>query len=548
MSYMALYRKWRPDRFQEVKGQEQIVTTLKNQIKHKRIGHAYLFCGTRGTGKTTIAKLMAKAVNCENPVDGSPCNECASCRAIAGGTSVNVVEIDAASNNGVDNIRQINNSVQYSPSEGRYLVYIIDEVHMLSIGAFNALLKTLEEPPEYVIFILATTESHKIPITILSRCQRYDFKRISNQVIQDRLSELLVREDIAATPEALAYISRAADGSMRDALSILDQCIAFNLGEELTYDRVLETIGAVDIEVYVRLFAAIIEKNVPSAMDILGQAVLEGKDLSQFVNEFTTFIRNVLMLKLDGQAVVELTSEDIKTLRELGASVDEGSLINYINILQEASNRLGYTSTKRIVAEVAIIKMCTPQMQSDSGALERRIEELEEKLERAPSEKVVYVTATAESSVPAMSEGGEQQNRGSDVDVNSKEQSERIMSNLKKRYDDARLSELAMIAGLYDYFKANTIKPIRTFLDKARLVVGDTENTLNLFVDNIPENKLAINYFDRPENIKAIEDGMREMTQRSFNISYFKVSPKYSEEKKLDEWDLSKVKFDIKFE
>lgn len=538
MSYMALYRKWRPDRFQEVKGQEQIVTTLKNQIKHKRIGHAYLFCGTRGTGKTTIAKLMAKAVNCENPVDGSPCNECASCRAIAGGTSVNVVEIDAASNNGVDNIRQINNSVQYSPSEGRYLVYIIDEVHMLSIGAFNALLKTLEEPPEYVIFILATTESHKIPITILSRCQRYDFKRISNQVIQDRLSELLVREDIAATPEALAYISRAADGSMRDALSILDQCIAFNLGEELTYDRVLETIGAVDIEVYVRLFNAIIEKNVPSAMDILGQAVLEGKDLSQFVNEFTTFIRNVLMLKLDGQAVVELTSEDIRTLRELGASVDEGSLINYINILQEASNRLGYTSTKRIVAEVAIIKMCTPQMQSDSGALERRIEELEEKLARAPAERVVYVTESGGDALPEektalQGESGE-------------EQSERIMSNLKNRYDDARLSELAMIAGLYDYFKANTIKPIRTFLDKARLVVGDTENTLNLFVDNIPENKLAINYFDRPENIKAIEDSMREMTQRSFNISYFKVSPKYSQEKKLDEWDLSKVKFEIK--
>lgn len=538
MSYMALYRKWRPDRFQEVKGQEQIVTTLKNQIKHKRIGHAYLFCGTRGTGKTTIAKLMAKAVNCENPVDGSPCNECASCRAIAGGTSVNVVEIDAASNNGVDNIRQINNSVQYSPSEGRYLVYIIDEVHMLSIGAFNALLKTLEEPPEYVIFILATTESHKIPITILSRCQRYDFKRISNQVIQDRLSELLVREDIAATPEALAYISRAADGSMRDALSILDQCIAFNFGDELTYDRVLETIGAVDIEVYVRLFNAIIEKNVPSAMDILGQAVLEGKDLSQFVNEFTTFIRNVLMLKLDGQAVVELTSEDIRTLRELGASVDEGSLINYINILQEASNRLGYTSTKRIVAEVAIIKMCTPQMQSDSGALERRIEELEEKLARAPAERVVYVTESGGDALPeektaVQGESGE-------------EQSERIMSNLKNRYDDARLSELAMIAGLYDYFKANTIKPIRTFLDKARLVVGDTENTLNLFVDNIPENKLAINYFDRPENIKAIEDSMREMTQRSFNISYFKVSPKYSQEKKLDEWDLSKVKFEIK--
>ena len=253
MSYMALSRKWRPDEFQEVKGQEHIVTTLRNQIKHDRIGHAYLFCGTRGTGKTTIAKLMAKGVNCENPVDGSPCNKCASCKAIVAGNSMNVIEIDAASNNGVDNIRQINGAVQYSPTQGRYLVYIIDEVHMLSKGAFNALLKTLEEPPEYVIFILATTEAHMIPATILSRCQRYDFRRISIEIITDRLAELLERENVRATREALAYVAKAADGSMRDALSILDQCIAFHLGEELTYDCVLETIGAVDIEIYIEL-------------------------------------------------------------------------------------------------------------------------------------------------------------------------------------------------------------------------------------------------------------------------------------------------------
>ena len=213
MSYQALYRKFRPAEFDDVKGQEHIVETLKNQITADRIGHAYLFCGTRGTGKTTIAKIFAKAVNCESPADGSPCGQCKSCKTIASGASMNVIEIDAASNNGVDNIREIVDEVSYSPAEGKYKVYIIDEVHMLSIGAFNALLKTLEEPPEYVIFILATTEVHKIPITILSRCQRYDFKRIDIDTIAGRLSELMEKEQIQVEPKALRYIAKTADGS-----------------------------------------------------------------------------------------------------------------------------------------------------------------------------------------------------------------------------------------------------------------------------------------------------------------------------------------------
>ena len=225
MSYTALYRKFRPDEFEDVKGQDAIVRTLKNQINADRIGHAYLFCGTRGTGKTTVAKIFAKAVNCEHPVDGSPCGECAMCRSIAAGTSMNVIEIDAASNNGVDNIREIREEVTYRPTEGKYKVYIIDEVHMLSIGAFNALLKTLEEPPEYVIFILATTEVHKIPITILSRCQRYDFHRITAATIKKQLSDLMEQEHVDTEDKALEYVARMADGSMRDALSLLDQCL-----------------------------------------------------------------------------------------------------------------------------------------------------------------------------------------------------------------------------------------------------------------------------------------------------------------------------------
>ena len=262
MSYTALYRKFRPSRCEDVKGQEHIVATLQNQIKADRIGHAYLFCGTRGTGKTSVAKIFARAVNCENPIEGSPCGECASCKALAAGAGMNVIEIDAASNNGVDNIREIVDEVSYSPAEGKFKVYIIDEVHMLSIGAFNALLKTLEEPPSYVIFILATTEVHKIPITILSRCQRYDFRRITIDTITERLRELMEAEEISVEEKALRYVAKTADGSMRDALSLLDQCIAFHFGQELTYDKVLNVLGAVDKEVFSRLLRHGMERYV----------------------------------------------------------------------------------------------------------------------------------------------------------------------------------------------------------------------------------------------------------------------------------------------
>ena len=267
--YQALYRKWRPKTFSDVVGQEHVTETLQRQVAEGRLSHAYLFTGTRGTGKTTCAKILAKAVNCEHPVDGSPCGECETCKAIAAGASMNVIEIDAASNNGVDNIREIVEEVAYSPAAGKYKVYIIDEVHMLSIGAFNALLKTLEEPPSYVIFILATTEVHKIPITILSRCQHYDFKRISIETITDRMRDLMQTEQVEVEEKALRYIAKAADGSMRDALSLLDQCIAFYLGQKLTYDHVLEVLGAVDTDVFSRLLRKVLERDVAGVLDIV---------------------------------------------------------------------------------------------------------------------------------------------------------------------------------------------------------------------------------------------------------------------------------------
>lgn len=384
MSYQALYRKFRPQEFDDVKGQDHIVTTLKNQIKADRIGHAYLFCGTRGTGKTTIAKIFAKAVNCEHPVDGSPCGECPTCKAIAAGTSMNVIEIDAASNNGVDNIRQIREEVEYRPTEGKYKVYIIDEVHMLSIGAFNALLKTLEEPPSYVIFILATTEAHKIPITILSRCQRYDFRRISIETITARLRELMEEEQITVEERALRYVAKAGDGSMRDALSLLDQCIAFYLGQELTYDKVLETLGAVDTEVFSRLLRQILDKNITGAIATVEELVVEGRELGQFVTDFTWYLRNLMLVQSsdDMEDVLDISSENLALLKEEAEMVDADVLMRYIRIFSELGSQIKYAAQKRILIEIAIVKLCKPEMEKDYTSLVDRIDSLEKKLEK----------------------------------------------------------------------------------------------------------------------------------------------------------------------
>lgn len=383
MSYTALYRKFRPDCFEDVKGQEHIVTTLKNQIKAERIGHAYLFCGTRGTGKTTIAKIFAKAVNCEHPVDGSPCGECQACKTIAAGASMNVIEIDAASNNGVDNIREIVEEVSYSPAEGKYKVYIIDEVHMLSIGAFNALLKTLEEPPSYVIFILATTEVHKIPITILSRCQRYDFRRITIDTITGRLRELMEAEQIQVEEKALRYVAKTADGSMRDALSLLDQCIAFHFGQELTYDKVLDVLGAVDTEVFGRLFKHVLERNVTGCIELLEEIVMQGRELTQFVTDFTWYLRNLLLVKSsdDIEDVIDVSTDNLARLREEADMTEVDAIMRYIRIFSELSGQIKYAAQKRILIEIALIKLCRPDMEKDYESVVERIRAVEEKIE-----------------------------------------------------------------------------------------------------------------------------------------------------------------------
>lgn len=480
MSYTALYRKFRPKEFWDVKGQDHIVTTLKNQIKADRIGHAYLFCGTRGTGKTTIAKIMAKAVNCESPADGSPCGECAMCRAVAAGVSMNVIEIDAASNNGVDSIREIREEVTYRPTEGRYKVYIIDEVHMLSSGAFNALLKTLEEPPAYVIFILATTEVHKIPVTILSRCQRYDFKRISVEIICGRLKELLEKERLEAEEKALRYIAKAADGAMRDALSLLDQCIAFYPGQKLTYDNVLEILGAVDAEVFGRLLCSILEQDVPNVMKMVEELTADGRELGQFVIDFIWYLRNLLLLKSSDEMIeiLDMSSEHMTNLKQEAERIDGGALIRYIRIFSELSNQMKYASQKRILLEVALIKICKPQMEADYGSLAGRIEQLEKKLEEGVVVPSKNMSLKPETQIQTM-----EQKKNALPDAVT-EDIERTVRNWR--------SILNAMPGLS-----------RSYLRKARLTAGNGNELILVF-----EDEMAAGYFSREEERMQLEDAI----------------------------------------
>ncbi len=371
MAYQALYRKWRPAVFEDVYGQDAIVTTLKNQITSGRIGHAYLFCGTRGTGKTTLAKIFARAVNCEHAAEhgGSPCNECPICRSILSESSMNVFEIDAASNNSVEDIRRIREEVAYPPTEGRYKVYIIDEVHMLSTSAFNALLKTLEEPPSYVIFILATTDPQKVPQTILSRCQRYDLKRIKSDVIAARLRELSGAEGRKVEDRAIDYIARTADGSMRDALSLLDRCFSFMTGQELSYKDTLEVLGASDTSVFSGMYRSLCSGDVEGALRAVSDTVAAGREIYQFTNDFIWYLRNVLlcMSTRDASDLLDASEENIGRLREDAALTDKTFLIEMMSRMAELSNRLRFARDKRTLLEVELIRLSTRELAKSSG-------------------------------------------------------------------------------------------------------------------------------------------------------------------------------------
>lgn len=499
MSYTALYRKFRPTVFEDVKGQEHIVTTLKNQIKSGRTSHAYLFCGTRGTGKTTIAKIFAKAVNCEHPVDGSPCGECAICKSIAAGTSMNVIEIDAASNNGVDSIRQIVEEVNYSPAEGKYKVYIIDEVHMLSIGAFNALLKTLEEPPAYVIFILATTEVHKIPITILSRCQRYDFRRISIDTIADRLKELTQKEQVQIEEKAVRYIAKVADGSMRDALSLLDQCIAFYFEQELTYDKVLDVLGAVDTEVFSRMLREILKGDAAAALGVLQDIVLQGRELSQFVTDFAWYLRNLLLIKsADGvEDIIDVSSDNLVRLKEEAHLAENDTIMRYIRILSELSGQIRYATQKRILIEMAIIKLCRPAMETDTASLADRIRQVEEKLEKGIPMAEVNPGAGS-GSVPG---NGTVISQGTEKPAGKAELPKAIPEDIQN------------VVNRWSRIVDETANPMKSYLKNAYPSLSGDGKLLVVVQDGLPSD-----YFKRQENRDQFKSVIGSVTGKDMEI------------------------------
>ena len=381
MGYTALYREWRPKTFDDVVGQEHITTTLKNEILNDRIAHAYLFCGTRGTGKTSTAKVMAKALNCLNPHDGEPCNECEMCRKINEGLAIDVTELDAASNNGIDKIRDIIDDTKYPPQEAKYKVYIMDEVHMLSVGAVNAFLKTLEEPPKNVIFILATTDPQKLPITILSRCQRFDFKRINQKEISARLRRITDAQNVECEEKSLDLIARVCDGAMRDALSILDQAIAMG-DNKINYTDLVSILGLVTNEYLFDITDAIIERNVEKAMVIVDKLVYSGKDMQLFIKDLIAHFRNLLMAKVttNPEEVLDMSLENITLIKKQGCKIRVEEIMRAIRILQEAEANSKMSKQSRLYLELSIIKMCKIEYDTSNEVILARMNKLEESL------------------------------------------------------------------------------------------------------------------------------------------------------------------------
>ncbi len=414
MAYQALYRKWRPLTFDDVIGQGHITSTIKNEIITGKICHAYLFTGTRGTGKTSTAKILSRAINCLNPKNGNPCNECEHCKGILNETIFDVVEMDAASNTGVDNIREIIEQVQYSTGVVKYRVYIIDEVHMLSTGAFNALLKTLEEPPSNVVFILATTEVHKIPATILSRCQRFDFKSIGTNDITDRIKVILKNENFTVTDEAVEYVATLGDGSMRDSLSIMDRCLSFKT-DNLTYEDVVEIVGTLDNKMLYSIADHIADENVSGVIEIFEKAVLDGKNLDGFSEALLSVYRELLVAKVNG--VLLGNSRNAAVINSISAKYTNEKILNCINILSELDNNLKYAVSKRVMIEVALVRMSKPSLSTDTDALLDRIKKLEKMLEGGFVPQGTTISNGAASKVNAAKLGEPKVNESKDDDL-----------------------------------------------------------------------------------------------------------------------------------
>ncbi|WP_297713221.1 DNA polymerase III subunit gamma/tau [Clostridium sp.] len=512
MAYTALYREWRPRTFYDVVGQEHITTTLKNQILNNRIAHAYLFCGTRGTGKTSTAKVFAKALNCLNLRDGEPCNECEMCRKINEGLAIDVTELDAASNNGVDKIRDIIDDVKYPPQEARYKVYIMDEVHMLSAGAVNAFLKTLEEPPNNVIFILATTDPQKLPITILSRCQRFDFKRINNSDITARLRKIVNDQNVLADERSLNLIARVSDGAMRDSLSILDQAISMGNGN-VDYNTVVSMLGLVTNEHLFNLVNAVIQRSVEKSIEIIEDVIYSGKDIYLFIKDLIAHYRNLLMVKVTNnpEEVLDMSEENIALIKEQGARLRAEEIMRCIRILQEAENNAKLSKQARLYCELAIIKMCKIEYDTSNEVMLTRLNKLEESLRNGSikvataSKEVAQINASKQVNTMTSNKViKEQYSNGGNVSENP--DSKITINDVKKSWKD-----------IIERFKAR-----REMIISSLIMIGKPVDCSNgvITVEFDSQNEFAKNRLSESKNRDVINDVFFEIFREKVKVNF----------------------------
>ena len=512
MSYTALYREWRPRTFNDVVGQEHITTTLKNQILNNRIAHAYLFCGTRGTGKTSTAKVFAKALNCLDLRDGEPCNKCEMCRKINEGLAIDVTELDAASNNGVDKIRDIIDDVKYPPQEARYKVYIMDEVHMLSAGAVNAFLKTLEEPPNNVIFILATTDPQKLPITILSRCQRFDFKRINNSEITARLRKIVKEQNVLADERSLNLIARVSDGAMRDSLSILDQAISMGNGN-VDYNTVVSMLGLVTNEHLFNLVNSVIQRSVEKSIEIIEDVIYSGKDIYLFIKDLIAHYRNLLMVKVTNnpEEVLDMSEENIALIKEQGSRLRAEEIMRCIRILQEAENNAKLSKQARLYCELAVIKMCKIEYDTSNEVMLTRLNKLEDSLRNGSikvataSKEVAQINnSKTTNAMPGNKVVKEQYSNEVNVGVNP--DSKITINDVKKSWKD-----------IIERFKAR-----REMIISSLIMIGKPVDCSNgiITVEFDNQNEFAKNRLSEAKNRDIINDVFFEIFREKVKVNF----------------------------
>ena len=508
MSYLALYRKWRPMVFKDVVEQEHVIKTLSNSVMTGRVAHAYLFCGTRGTGKTTTAKIFSRAVNCLDPVDGDPCNQCEICKGILNGSILDVIEIDAASNNSVDNVRDIRDEVVYTPSKAKYRVYIIDEVHMLSTGAFNALLKTLEEPPSHVIFILATTEPHKLPATILSRCQRFDFRRIPVDSITKRVEYIAKESGVKIQREASTLIAKLSDGALRDAISILDQCISLGK-EELTYEDVLKITGIVKDTFVFEMVEYIINKQVEGILNHIDKLIMDGKSINQFVSDLIFYYRNLLICSTtkNPEEIIDVSEDAIKKMKKQCEKMETFEFVTAIKELSSLEAALKWSTHPRILLETALIKLSEDSLNLKDSFIEDRVKSLEKKLSHLLS-KGISIKEDSNSE----KKGKKAKETSKSIDNTSKNADEKVSSNKKTA---GSMKGLKVWEDILKDIKDSGRMALYTYLMDTKIVEIDDKFIGVVFGEGQSFAKMCLM---KPENIEILETRLCECLGKEVRI------------------------------